>query len=202
MSQLQIIYIPATKLHHLPDNARKLKDKQAIQKLQGLIKSHGFRNPLEVWKDEGGRWVIIAGNHRFKAGKLEGMKEFPCIEYVGSRQMAVARALSDNASNEWTTWNIELRDYQLEELNLAGYDSLTTGIEFTLPEIKVEQPDQQTQQPDTTPAAKPQQQAQNQNHSIFVMLSREEFLKWKEFRGTRTDKSAIIDILNGGLSNA
>lgn len=200
MSQLTITYIPATKLHHLPDNARKLKDKQAIEKLRGLIRSHGFRSPLEVWKDESGRWIIIVGNHRFKAGKLEGMKEFPCIEYTGTRDMALARALSDNASNEWTAWNIELRDYQLEQLDISGINFLQTGIDFTLPVIDVaidQQAQQQDKRQSSNNADKQQQQPQQQNHSIFILLNRDEFFIWKKFRGTKTDKQCILDIISG-----
>ena len=125
MDKLKIIYIPADNLHPLPGNPRKTKDPDAFDKLKKLIEAHGFQNPLQVWKD-GGKYYILCGNHRFDAGKELGLTEFPCLEYKGSREEALARAISDNKSSEWTEW-----DYPLLKDLLLTIDSGSIDIEIT-----------------------------------------------------------------------
>ena len=105
--RLEIIYIPATDLVKLPGNPRKDTDKDAIKKLAGLIKAHGFQNPLTVFA-ESGKYIILVGNHRFDAGLSLGMTEFPCLVYSGDRKAAIARAISDNKSSDWTEWDYPL----------------------------------------------------------------------------------------------
>ncbi len=108
--RLEIVYLPVASLVKLPGNPRKDTDPEAIKKLTGLIKAHGFQNPLQVFP-ENGKHTILAGNHRFDAGLLLGMTEFPCIVYTGTRKAALARAISDNRSSDWTEWSFpELKD--------------------------------------------------------------------------------------------
>lgn len=127
MTKLEIIYLPATDLQSLPGNPRKDKVKDAHARLCNLISKHGFRNPLEIWRDEDGQWNIIAGNHRFEAGKSVGITEFPCTVYTGTRAEAIARAISDNASSEWTEWDAELLKVQIGEIQDLDLD--ITGLD-------------------------------------------------------------------------
>lgn len=106
-NRLEIIYLSAADLVKLPGNPRRDVDPKAIERLAKLIKAHGFQNPLQVFR-ENGKHTIIAGNHRFDAGLSLGMKEFPCIIYEGDKKAALARAISDNASNAWTEWDMPL----------------------------------------------------------------------------------------------
>jgi ParB/RepB/Spo0J family partition protein len=99
--KLEIIYLPASSLVKLPGNPRRDTDPDAIGKLAVLIKAHGFQNPLQVFK-ENGTYTIIAGNHRYDAGLSLGMTDFPCLVYEGDRKAALARAISDNKSAEWS----------------------------------------------------------------------------------------------------
>lgn len=106
-NRLEIIYLSASDLVKLPGNPRRDVDPKAIERLAKLIKAHGFTNPLNIFR-ENGKNLIIAGNHRFDAGLSLGMKEFPCIVYEGDKKAALARAVSDNASNAWTEWDMPL----------------------------------------------------------------------------------------------
>lgn len=126
-NKLEIIYIPADKLIKLHNNPRVDKDPRGIERLTTLIKEHGFQNPLNVYKS-GGKYEILAGNHRFDAGVLLGMKEFPCIVYEGDRKQALARAISDNKSNEWTDWDVPILKDLLIELDDGSIDMHITGF--------------------------------------------------------------------------
>lgn len=126
-SKLEIIYLPVSSLVKLKGNPRINTDPKAIERLTLLIKEHGFQNPLNVYK-AGGKYEIIAGNHRFDAGLSLGMTEFPCIVYEGSRKQALARAISDNKSNEWTDWDVPVLKDLLIELDDGSIDMHITGF--------------------------------------------------------------------------
>lgn len=63
-----------------PRNSNK-QDKHMFGELRKSIRENGFDEVLTVVPrddDEVGYW-IVAGNHRYRAGKAEGMDEFPCV---------------------------------------------------------------------------------------------------------------------------
>lgn len=125
--QLEIIYLPIADLVKLPSNPRRDVDPKAIERLAKLIKAHGFQNPLQVFR-ENGKHTIIAGNHRFDAGLSLGMKEFPCIVYEGDKKAALARAISDNKSNEWTDWDLPILKELFIEIDTGDFDIHLTGF--------------------------------------------------------------------------
>jgi site-specific DNA-methyltransferase (adenine-specific) len=127
LNKLEIVYISASNLVKLHGNPRRDKDPKAVERLAKLIKAHGFQNPLQVYAEKG-KYTIIAGNHRFDAGLSLGMKEFPCLVYTGDRKAALARAISDNQSNEWTEFDIPLLKEILIELDTGDFDMYLTGF--------------------------------------------------------------------------
>lgn len=146
--KIEIIYLPRERLKHLDNNPRKKRDREAIRKLAALIREHGFQNPLQVYEETQGDFMILCGNHRFDAGVLAGMKEFPCIVYRGDRKQAIARAISDNKSNEWTDWNEDnlkallLKiDEKAEADALAGTGFAEKEIQDLFREIEEEKPE-------------------------------------------------------------
>jgi ParB-like chromosome segregation protein Spo0J len=129
--KLELIYIDAGTVRHLEHNPRKKKNRDVIAKLNSLIREHGFQNPLQVYEENDGSYMILCGNHRFDAGIQLGMTEFPCIIYRGDRKKAIARAISDNKSHEWTDWNDEYLkallkfiddDIDISALAATGFD--------------------------------------------------------------------------------
>ena len=124
--KIKIEYINKSKLKKLPGNPRRDKDKDAIGRLSKLITEHGFQNPMQVYLETDGVYTVICGNHRFDAGVKLGMVEFPCIVYHGDRQQAIARAVSDNRSGEYTEWDIPL----LKDI-LADFENSDLDIEIT-----------------------------------------------------------------------
>ena len=126
---MKIIKLHKEKLFRLENNPRQIIDKKAVDKLRALIKGHGFRGVLDVFKHKSGKYEILCGNHRFDAGVEEGMEEFDCQIYEGSRKKALARAISDNKSSEWTDWYIPgLKDF-ITEIDDGSVDMYLTGFE-------------------------------------------------------------------------
>lgn len=72
-------YIPLNNIKTNSDQPRKYFDNEKISELAESIKQHGIIQPLLV-KKEGEYYTIIAGERRWRAAKLVGVKEVPVIE--------------------------------------------------------------------------------------------------------------------------
>lgn len=61
-----------------PDQPRKHFDAEALDELAASIKSHGIVQPLVVIKAQG-KYRIVAGERRWRAAQIAGLKEVPVI---------------------------------------------------------------------------------------------------------------------------
>ncbi len=62
-----------------PDQPRKHFDKTALQELADSIKRHGLLQPIVVTPVEHKKYCIIAGERRWRAAGLAGLKQVPAI---------------------------------------------------------------------------------------------------------------------------
>lgn len=69
--------LPAALLREHDTNSNK-QSKHAFAELRKNIRENGFDENIIVRPVEDG-YEIVAGNHRFRAGRAEGMEEFPCV---------------------------------------------------------------------------------------------------------------------------
>lgn len=69
--------LPASLLTEHPHNSQK-QSKHEFTELRKSIRENGFDESLLVRPTSDG-YEVISGNHRFRAGKAEGMEEFPCV---------------------------------------------------------------------------------------------------------------------------
>lgn len=79
---------------------RKNFDEEKLQELANSIKEHGVISPLIVTEMENGRYSIIAGERRWRASRIAGIKEVPVIvkEYTDKEIMEIA--LIENLQRE------------------------------------------------------------------------------------------------------
>ena len=61
-----------------PYQPRKVFDKSALEELAASIKTFGIIQPLIVLRS-GNRYVIIAGERRFRAARIAGLTSVPCV---------------------------------------------------------------------------------------------------------------------------
>ena len=108
-----------------PDQPRKNFDKAALEALASSIKEHGVIQPILVKPTKGGIYIIIAGERRWRAAKLAGIKEIPCIigEYTEKEIMEVA--LIENLQRE------DLNPIEESE----GYKKLMDAFALTQEEV-------------------------------------------------------------------
>lgn len=62
-----------------PNQPRKNFDEQALRELSDSIKKHGVIMPIVVNDNGDGTYMIIAGERRFRATKLAGLKTIPVV---------------------------------------------------------------------------------------------------------------------------
>ena len=91
--QVQIVKL--TKVEPSREQPRKQFDADALQELAESIKQFGVLQPLLVQKKED-YYEIIAGERRWRASKLAGLKEVPVIVKEFTEQEAVEISLIEN----------------------------------------------------------------------------------------------------------
>lgn len=69
--------LSADLLHEHPNNSQR-QSKHEFKQLRQSIQDNGFDESLIV-RPVGDGFEVVSGNHRFRAGKAEGMTEFPCV---------------------------------------------------------------------------------------------------------------------------
>ena len=95
--QVQIVKL--TKVEPSREQPRKQFDADALQELAESIKPFGVLQPLLVQKKED-YYEIIAGERRWRASKLAGLKEVPVIVKEFTEQEAVEISLIENIQRE------------------------------------------------------------------------------------------------------
>lgn len=62
-----------------PEQPRKHFDQDALKELSASIKQYGILQPLVVTPDKDNKYIIIAGERRFRAAKLAGIDQVPAL---------------------------------------------------------------------------------------------------------------------------
>lgn len=81
------------------DQPRKDFNEEMLQELAESIKQYGVLQPLLVQK-KGDYYEIIAGERRWRAAKIAGLKEIPVVIREYSKQESVEIALIENVQRE------------------------------------------------------------------------------------------------------
>ena len=81
------------------EQPRKTFDEEALNELADSIKQFGIIEPLIV-QDRGDRYEIIAGERRWRAAKLAGLKEVPVVVKQYSDREIVEISLIENIQRE------------------------------------------------------------------------------------------------------
>ena len=89
--------IPVGDLDPNPDQPRKTFSEESIGQLADSIREQGVLQPLLVAPSGGGRYMIIAGERRFRAGRMAGLETLPCIvkdiDVIRQREVALIENL-------------------------------------------------------------------------------------------------------------
>lgn len=90
------ILIPTHKIKANKEQPRKIfKDKELLE-LSASIKENGVIQPITVKEDDDGKYIIIAGERRFRATKLAGLDQIPAIIKKVTKKETLVMAIIEN----------------------------------------------------------------------------------------------------------
>lgn len=92
--------IDINKIEPNKNQPRKSFDEDSIHELAESIKLRGIIQPLVVQKGEKGLYTIIAGERRWRAAKIAGLKDIPVVVKNYSNQEIMEIALIENIQRE------------------------------------------------------------------------------------------------------
>ncbi len=95
----RIEYIPLSKIITRDDQPRKQFSKESLKELSKSIEIHGVIQPIIVRRKEG-KYEIVAGERRYRASMLAGLKEIACMVKDMDIENASKLALIENIQRE------------------------------------------------------------------------------------------------------
>ena len=91
----RLLLLPLEQIRTAPGRARKSIDRAALSELMVSIAQIGLIEPVIVRRQQDG-YELIAGERRFRACRLLGYKEIPCIVIQAGEEKCAVMALSEN----------------------------------------------------------------------------------------------------------
>lgn len=135
---MEIINLKLSELKNYEKNARKHADAD-VETIMNSIKEFGFNDPVGIWSDQN---IIVEGHGRVLAAKKLKMKEVPCIrlDHLTDEQRR-AYALAHNKTAEMSTWDFDLLESELQNINDIDMKEFGFSIGETelVPETEVEE---------------------------------------------------------------
>lgn len=129
---MKIIDVSVNELIPYVNNPRINDD--AVDNVAASIKEFGFKVPIVIDKDN----VIVTGHTRLKAAKKLGLETVPCIKADDlTEQQIKAFRLADNKVSEFSIWDLEKLDIELEgitELEMMdfGFDNGSEEFDYNM----------------------------------------------------------------------
>ena len=115
------LYLPISDVESNSSQPRKNFDEAALAQLADSIREHGIIQPLTVRKLTSGYYQIIAGERRWRAARMAGLKEVPVTVIEADDRKAAELAMIENLQRE-----------DLDPIEEAmGYQTLTKQYHLT-----------------------------------------------------------------------
>ena len=113
--------LPISQVESCSSQPRKSFDEASLAELADSIREHGIIQPLTVRKLQYGYYQIIAGERRWRAARLAGLKEVPVVIKDYDDQQIVEIALIENIQREDLNPIEEAHAYErlIQEFNLT-----------------------------------------------------------------------------------
>jgi len=98
-TQASLTKLPLALIKPNPGQPRHIFDPEALEELAASIKEKGLLQPLLV-RPKGDMYELIAGERRFRASQMAGLKEIPVLIRDISEREALEMALIENLQRE------------------------------------------------------------------------------------------------------
>ena len=117
--------IPIADIQVNPKQPRRDFDEQGLKDLAASIKLHDIIQPLTVSQLPNGKYQLIAGERRFRASKLAGLKDVPAYIRKANDQQLLELALLENLQRE---------DLNAMEISLS-YKRMMEELDYTQEQV-------------------------------------------------------------------
>jgi ParB family chromosome partitioning protein len=108
-----------------PKNPRHDFDEKALKELASSIAMHDLIQPLTVAQLKNGKYQLIAGERRFRAAKIAGLKDVPAYIRLGNDKELLELALLEN-----------LQRVDLNEIEIAlSYQRMMDELNYTQEQV-------------------------------------------------------------------
>ncbi len=147
-----LVQVPVDRIEPNPSQPRRRFSPEDLEELSASIGQHGMLQPLLVSEREPGRYVLIAGERRWRAAKAAGLREVPAVirEWLEEEHL-LELALVENLQRSDLTPLEEARAYEqlrsrlgLSQAEIAGRVGINRStVANTLRLLKLPLPIQQ-----------------------------------------------------------
>lgn len=96
----QVTSLPIGKVEPNPLQPRKIFDEEELQTLSDSIAQHGIIQPLTVRKGQNGFYQIIAGERRWRAARMAGLRNVPVVVLDADDKTVMELALVENLQRQ------------------------------------------------------------------------------------------------------
>ena len=95
-----LMEISVDKIIPNPKQPRTIFSEEALEELAESIKKHGVLQPVVLRKIENNKYELVAGERRWRAAQLAGLKQIPAVVKEFSDEEATVVALMENLQRE------------------------------------------------------------------------------------------------------
>lgn len=92
--------VPLDQIHANPDQPRRDFDQESLEELAESLREIGIIQPITLRKMSEGDYQIIAGERRFRAAGIAGLKSIPAYIRTADDENVMAMALIENIQRE------------------------------------------------------------------------------------------------------
>lgn len=96
----RVISLRITEVEPNLTQPRKVFDEEQLEELAASVREHGIIQPIVVTKNEKGFYTIIAGERRWRAARMAGLREVPVLVREYDDKTASEVALIENLQRE------------------------------------------------------------------------------------------------------
>ncbi len=96
ISDKKLLMLRPDEIKVLENQPRKYFDEYELKLLADSIAANGIIQPLSVRKAEDGKYEIIAGERRYKAALMAGLRRIPCVLHKADRSTVAVYSIVEN----------------------------------------------------------------------------------------------------------
>ena len=106
----RVVFLPPSRIEPNPSQPRTVFSPESLQELAQSIVTHGILQPLSVRKMDT-HFQLIAGERRYRAAQLAGLREIPCIVMRMDEEESALTALMENLQRQDLNFIEEAKAY-------------------------------------------------------------------------------------------